>query len=70
MLHRSLPGVASHVSLNEYYAATNLFGSDHRPVAASYTVAIRRYYSAPAAPLYYCPYPVPSFFAQVSSRLP
>jgi hypothetical protein len=63
VLHRSLPGVAAHVSLSDYYAGTSLFGSDHRPVGASYTLAVRRYYAAPAPPLYYCPYPVP-----VSSR--
>lgn len=69
VLHRSLPGVAGHVSLHEYASGTSLFGSDHRPVAASYSVGVRRYYSSPAPPLAYCPYPVPTFFAQVDAAV-
>lgn len=69
VLARSLPGVADRLSQTAYAAATGLRGSDHRPVAAAYTLSLRRYYSAPAPPLGYTPYPVPTFFsAVVSSR--
>jgi hypothetical protein len=67
VLHRSLPGCASAVTLHDYTSGSNLFVSDHRPVSASYSLGVRRYYCAPSPPLGYCPYPVPSFFAQVDA---
>ena len=67
VLHRSLPGCASSVTLHDYTSGSSLFISDHRPVSASYSLGVRRYYCAPSPPLGYCPYPVPSFFAQVDA---
>ena len=69
VMHRSLPGVADKIVQTAYDSPTTMFGSDHRPVSAGYTVGLRRYYTAPAPPLIHTPYPVPTFFTAVDAAL-
>jgi len=71
VLYRSQPGIVDRVACDTYYSPTFLYGSDHRPVAATFTVTLRRYYTAPAMPLRYVGYPVPTFFPLVDApRIP
>ena len=61
-LSRSLPGVADKLQQVSYDSPTFMWGSDHRPVSASYKLGLRRYYSAPTSPMVYVPYPLPTYF--------
>lgn len=48
MLH-SLPGVADEVTLQSLNTNTDMFGSDHRPVFATYSMRLRRRYTVRVA---------------------
>jgi hypothetical protein len=63
ILWRSLPGLLDRIVCEEYKSATFMFGSDHRPVFASFLMRLQRYYSAPSLPASFVPYPVPTFFS-------
>lgn len=63
--HRSLPGVQSSLSVTSSGSNNTLFGSDHRPVTAQFTLQLQQKYSCSSIPKRHIKSAVATFFTEV-----
>lgn len=71
ILLRSFPGVASDIRQDNVLGCHDFLGSDHRPVRSSYTLHLRKLYTAQPEPSKYLATTPPTFFSAVlPSSLP
>ena len=65
ILLRSFPGVASDIRQDNVLGCHDFLGSDHRPVRSSYTLHLRKLYTAQPEPSKYLATTPPTFFSAV-----
>jgi hypothetical protein len=66
-LNRSLPGVAARLWQTGYGAGTHVYGSDHRPVSATYSVLLPRAFALPLPPRLWAAPRTPTFLSALDA---